>query len=207
MPYAKALHLFGFARRGHPVASASQCCSPLRRCAPPDSSMSRCTTGLVAGRLAGEHVQPLPRKELGQVGMVRCHAGHLGGFAPERLGVVKTGAHLAEGPLGPGRVPKTRVFIGRCGRLVRAGHRRAQGLAASRAASAASSSWRPGDSARCQAQSAAARPSDTGESPPVSGAMAACVSRSSFWVGVSVEGAASWPGRGRGRGAFGHGVS
>ena len=60
------------------------------------------------------HAQPLPGKETGEVGMMRGHSGNPGGFAPERLRVAEAGAHLAEGPMAPGLVAKTRIIISGC---------------------------------------------------------------------------------------------
>ena len=67
----------------------------------------------------GQHVQPLAGKEVGELGVVRGHAGHLRGFAPEGLGSAKARAPLAVGPLCPGLVPKARVFIGGRGFVAR----------------------------------------------------------------------------------------
>ncbi len=50
--------------------------------------------------------------------MVGRHAGHVGRFAPKRLGVAKTVAHLAKRPLCPSLVAKAGVVIGgSCGSI------------------------------------------------------------------------------------------
>ena len=60
-------------------------------------------------------------------------------------------------------------------------------------ASAASSIWRPGETPKCQAQSAMAKAMEIGESEPVTGAAAACTRRSRRWVGVSsTRGGEEW---------------
>ena len=58
-----------------------------------------------------QHVQPLAREEVHQLAVVRAHARHLGGFAPEHLGVAECGAPAVERPLGPFVGAKARIVV------------------------------------------------------------------------------------------------
>ncbi len=71
----------------------------------------------VGGQPVGRrhHAQPLAGEELRHVDMVRRHARHARGLAPEGFAVAKAGAQHAEWPRRPGRVTKARVVVGTAG--------------------------------------------------------------------------------------------
>ena len=82
---------------------------------------------LLHDRIGGEpvgrrqHAQPLAGKKLRHLDVMRRHARHVRGFAPERLAVAKAAAQDIEGPGGPGRVAKARVVVAAAHRGLAAG--------------------------------------------------------------------------------------
>jgi hypothetical protein len=69
-----------------------------------------------------QQTQPLPRKELRLLRVVRGHARHVCGLAPERLLVAETVAQRVERPLRPRRMAKARVVVGvACGLVLALG--------------------------------------------------------------------------------------
>ena len=173
---------------GRPVASASQCIAPLARCAPP-----RLHGVLLHDRVGGQpvgrrhHAQPLAGEELRHVDVVRRHARHARGLAPEGFAVAKAGAQHAEWPRRPGRVAKARVVVGTAGGLFAAVTGRPAAACRHRAA------WPvPPVPSAAPATAPGARPNrprpataTPATAPPVSGAALACSKRSRRWVGDS----------------------
>ncbi len=172
---------------GNPETSASQCIMPLTRCAPSEAATSSSTTGLVGSQFAGPI---MPRHWRAKKRVMSAWCAVMPGICAasrQKASVLrkpvrsalngqraqaswrKRGSSSAS-PVGPSPPsPNERCSVSR----------------PSWAPSAASSIWRPGETARCQAQSAQARPSDTGDRSAISGAALACNRRSRRCVGDS----------------------
>src|SRR5512139_2031876 len=173
--------------QGTPVRSSSQCFVPLSRWLPPDSTASRSTTGLVNRPLAGVSM-PSHWRAKKSVSCAWCSV-----MPGSRVASRQNASTL--------RKPARQTLNGHC--VQSSWRKRGSSSAAPAgawpsspaakrtvsmpncAARAANSIWRPGDTPRCQAQSAQASDSDTGDRSPSKGAAAACSNRSRRSVGGS----------------------
>ena len=174
---------------GRLLASRSQCCRPCARWAPPESATSCSTTGLVGSQLAGPAMLSSCRAKKSVIAAWWAVMPGIRAASRQKASVLRKPVRsVLKGQWAQAAWRKRGSSSASPAGAASAGAPGAADCKVCRpscVASPASSSWRPGEATRCQAQSASASDKDTGDRPDVSAAVLACTRRSRRWKGVS----------------------